>query len=470
MPSLSADRASILSKQDGKAGEKSMTDHPVALAAFHEATAQNEIAEPALPPPALVPETIKTTDTRFGQVLAPFLTHKLVSFFAIAFVCATIMIGYVYFRGAGVLVVVARRGDLVETVVASGHVESRFRVDIASQMTGTVARVAVQEGDYVHKGQILVVLASEELASTAVQAGDVMAQAQAHMRQMRELSLPIALEARRSAAANFLGTQQIFDRTSILMKKGFVTRAMFDDAKKNLDVARAQLQSSDAQVSGAQAGGSDYATAQSQLDQARAGYAAASSRLAYTTILAPRDGVLISRNVEQGAVITPGQTLMILAPAGDVQLVLQIDERNLGKVVVGQPAIASSDAYPSEHFAAAVVFINPGIDIARASATVKLAVAKPPAHLRQDMTVSVDIETARRRAALVLPGSAIHDTLSAHPWVLVVRDGRAVRQNVTLGLQGNLQVQILTGIAVGDRAIPTTAAIVAGDRVRARTE
>jgi HlyD family secretion protein len=179
--------------------------------------------------------------------------------------------------------------------------------------------------------------------------------------------------------------------------------------------------------------------------------------------------VLIARSVERGAVVVPGQALMILAPTGSVQLVLQIDERNLGKVALGQRALASADAYPSKSFPATVVFINPGIDIARASATVKLAVANPPAYLRQDMTVSVDIQTARRKDALVLPGNSVHDALSAHPWVLAVRGGRAVRQNVTLGLQGDLQMEILGGLVAGDRAIPTTSALVAGDRVRART-
>ena len=372
-------------------------------------------------------------------------------------------------RGTAVDVVLVRRADLVETVVASGHVESQFRVDIASQMTGTVAQIPVAEGQTVHAGQILLVLVSDELVGSAAQARGVLAQAQAHMRQMRELSLPGALEAQRAAAASLLGTQQIYNRTATLMRQGFVTRAQFDEAQKNRDMARAQLETASTQVRGAATGGSDYASAESVLGQASAGYAAANSRLAYTRIVAPRDGVLISRSAEQGSVVTPGQVLMVLAPSGGVQLVLQIDERNLGKVAVGQAALAAADAYPDRRFAARVAFINPGIDLARASATMKLAVTKPPAYLRQDMTVSVDIETARRTAALVLPVGAVHDMLSASPWVLLVRDGRAVRRNVRLGLIGNLQVQILSGLAVGDAVIPTTAAITPGDRVRPRS-
>jgi HlyD family secretion protein len=158
--------------------------------------------------------------------------------------------------------------------------------------------------------------------------------------------------------------------------------------------------------------------------------------------------------------------LKVLAPSGGAQIVLQIDERNLGKLAVGQAALVSADAYPRQNFPATIAFINPGIDIARASATVKLSVPNPPAYLRQDMTVSVDIETARRKQALVLPLSAIHDALSARPWVLLASEGRAVRRDVKLGLLGNLQVQVLAGLVAGDTAIPATSAIVAGARVR----
>ena len=395
------------------------------------------------------------------------MAHKWLILLGLAALGAALWLVVAHLRGTEVAVATVRRGDLVETVVASGHVESRFRVDIASQMIGTVARVPVQEGETVRAGQILLVLGSGELASASAQARGVVAQAQAHMRQMRELSLPTAREAQSSAAASLRGTRQIYDRTAILMRKGFLTRAQFDEAQKNLAMARAQLATASAQVAGAQAGGSDYALAQSQLGQASAGYAAATSRLGYTAIVAPRDGVLINRSVEQGTVVTPGQVLMVLAPAGDVQLVMQIDERNLGKLAVGQPALASADAYPGQRFSATIAFINPGIDIARASATVKLAVANPPPYLRQDMTVSVDIETARRKAALVLPIAAVHSALSPNPWVLVVQNGRAVRRSVTLGLMGNLQVQILTGLAAGDAVIPVTAAIAAGARVNA---
>ena len=180
------------------------------------------------------------------------------------------------------------------------------------------------------------------------------------------------------------------------------------------------MRTAELQVFTASPGGSDYVMAETQLGQAQANLETAESRLGYATISAPRDGVLITRNVERGAVVQPGKALMVLAPAGETQLVLQIDERNLGKLALGQKALASADAYPDQRFAAVVSYINPGIDITRASVEVKLTVADPPDYLRQDMTVSVDIEVAAKdRASCFRSGPCT--TCVGPPWVLGIK-------------------------------------------------
>lgn len=369
--------------------------------------------------------------------------------------------------GPAVVVDQVRRGNLVETVVASGHVETPFRVEIGSQITGTVNDVLVQEGERVHKAQPLISLEARELKAAVVQAQGAVAQAEARMRQLDELTLPSAREALTQAQANLLNAQQTFDRTSQLAKNGYATRAALDDAQKVLDVARTQVRTAAFQVYTASPGGSDYVMAQTLLNQAHANLETTESRLSYATISAPRNGVLITRNVERGAVVQPGKALLVLAPSGEVQLVLQIDERNLGKISLGQKALASADAYPDQRFGAVVSYINPGIDITRASVEVKLAVADPPDYLRQDMTVSVDIEIAAKDNTLVLPIRSVHDVLSGQPWVLGIRDGRAVKRPLRLGLRGNTQLEILEGMAEGEVAIPLNSGVLMGQSVRA---
>jgi HlyD family secretion protein len=312
----------------------------------------------------------------------------------------------------------------------------------------------------------LISLESRELKATVVQAQGAVAQAEARMRQLDELTLPSAREALTQAQANLLNAQQTFDRTSHLAQDGYATRQALDDAQKTLDVARTQVRTAEFQVYTASAGGSDYVMAQTQLNQAHANLDTAESRLGYATILAPRDGVLITRNVERGAVVQPGKALLVLAPSGETQLVLQIDERNLGKLSLGQRALASADAYPDQRFAAVVSYINPGVDITRASVEVKLTVTDPPEYLRQDMTVSVDIEVAAKDDTLVLPIRSVHDVLSGQPWVLGIKEGRVAKRPVKLGLRGNTQLEIVDGMAEGDVAIPLNAGVLTGQRVR----
>jgi len=368
--------------------------------------------------------------------------------------------------GPAVVVDQVKRGNLVESVVASGHVETPFRVEIGSQITGTVDDVLVQQGERVTKGQPLISLESRELKATVVQAQGAVAQAEARIRQLQELTLPSAKEALAQAQATLLNAQQTFDRTAQLEHNGFATRAALDDAQKTRDVARAVVRSAEFQVYTASPGGSDYVMAQTQLNQARANLDTAESRLGYATITAARDGVLITRNVERGAVVQPGKALLVLAPAGEVQLVLQIDERNLGKIKLGQNALASADAYPDRHFQAVVSYINPGIDISRASVEVKLTASDPPDYLRQDMTVSVDIESAAKSDALVLPVRSLHDLMSGQPWVLGVKDGRAAKRPVKIGLRGNNNVEILEGMTTGEVAIPSNSGVLVGQRLR----
>lgn len=368
--------------------------------------------------------------------------------------------------GPTVVVDRAERGELIETVVASGHVETPFRVEIGAQITGTVEDVLVEQGQKVARGQPLIALESQELKASVVQAQGAVAQAGARMRQLKELTLPAAKETQAQAQATLDNAQHTYDRTAELAKNGYATKAALDDALKNLDVAKTQHRTAELQVYTASPGGSDYVMAETQLNQAAANLDTAKSRLGYASISAPRDGVLITRNVERGTVAQPGKALLVLAPAGETQLVLQIDERNLGKLELGQKALASADAYPGQKFAAVVAYINPGVDIARATVEVKLNVVDPPTYLRQDMTISVDIEVARRSDALVLPARSVRDLLLGDPWVMGVRNGRAYRQNVAVGLRGATKIEIRDGLAEGAAAIPTASGLLTGQRLR----
>jgi HlyD family secretion protein len=360
------------------------------------------------------------------------------------------------------------RTDVVHSVVASGRVATPYRVDVGSQITGTVAEVPVEQGQTVKAGQTLIVLEAAEARAGVKQAEVTVAQAEARLRQLRELQLPVAGQTLRQAEANLANARAQLDRNRQLYKSGYIGKSVFDDSERNVEVAQSQVDAARKQVETAQPAGSDSAVAVAALEQARASLQAARARLAYATIRAPVAGTLIARDVERGDVVQPGKVLMVLSPSGETQLVLQIDERNLAKLRLGQSALASADAYPAQRFAAALVYINPAVDPQRGTVEVKLRVPDPPEYLRQDMTVSVDIEIERRSGTLALPAEAVRDASGPAPWVLQVKDRRAIRQPVTVGLRGEGVVEIRGGLEAGDLVVPASYANVKpGEHVRA---
>jgi HlyD family secretion protein len=283
------------------------------------------------------------------------------------------------------------------------------RVEVAAQVVGTVVDVPVEKGDRVKAGQRLATLESKE-----------------------------AIAAERQARASVANARAQYDRNRRLQEKGFVGDAALEDSARALEIALRQL------------------------DAARA-------RLGYMVVKAPADGTLLTRDVDPGDVVSAGKLMMTLSPAGGVELVLQIDERNLGRIRLGQRALASADAYPEQRFPAELAFISPGVDAQRGTVEVKLRVAQPPPYLKEDMTVSVDIETGRRPATLALAADAVHDATGAAPWVLAVENGRAVRKTVKLGLRGERVVEVLDGLAEGALVVPVeNGRIRAGQAVRAR--
>lgn len=361
---------------------------------------------------------------------------------------------------------VVLRRDFVQSVVASGHVQSPHRVDIGAQITGTVARVPVAEGQSVAAGTLLIELLPAELQAAERQADIAVLQAQAKLRQLLEVQAPVAEQALRQAQVTQANAQSAFKRNQDLFKQGFIGQAALDDARKASELADAQLHSAHKQLETTAASGSDYAMASTAVSQAKAAAEAARARSSYASIRSPVEGVLIARNVEVGDVVQSGKVLMTLSPKGKTQIVIAVDEKNLHLIALGQKALVSADAYPQQKFNAELVYINPGVNAQTGSVDVKLDVPQAPEVLRQDMTVSVDIEVARRPQALLLSSAAVRDADNAAPWVLRVEEGRAVKVPVHVGLRSGGLTEVLDGLNEGDLVL-SGIAVQPGQRVRA---
>jgi HlyD family secretion protein len=311
------------------------------------------------------------------------------------------------------------------------------------------------------------VLESSELRAQVSQAERSVELAKAQLRQLLEVQAPMAEQALREAQANQVAALQTLERNKSLFTQNLVSQAMLDESLSAEQVTRSKVSSLQPQMASTQMNGSQVALATAGLKQAEAGLQLAQAKLAYTTLSAPVAGVLITRNVEPGDVVQAGKVLMQLSPAADTQLVVQIEEKNLHYLKLDQSALASADAYAQQTFNAKLVYINPGVDAQRGSVEVKLLVPEPHDYLRQDMTVSVDIEVAHRNNVVLVASDAIHDTNSHSPWVLKLEGSKVIRQTLSLGLRSNGWSEVLAGLHAGDQVVPiSTVAITEGQRIR----
>ena len=356
----------------------------------------------------------------------------------------------------------------MRTLQFSGRVATLSRVDVGSTMTGRVLEVAVAEGAHVTKGEALVRLESGELRAALEQAQASERQAAARLTGLRSTGRSGAQATLAQADSVLVAAQADLQRTRDLVAKGFLSEARLDEAQRGSAVARAQQAAARAQSAANADQGTDVTQAQAQLAVTASATAAARARLDQAVLSAPADARVLARLVEPGQIVQPGRALLSLALAGPLLLVAQVDERFLEQLQVGQVASVLADAFPNQRFSARVQSISPLVDAQRGAVEVKFSLPQaPPAFLREDMTLSIEVETARRDTALVVPASALRgDGSSATATVLVERDGRAEARKVRLGLRTLEAAEVLDGLAAGDTVLLGTTA-QPGQRVRA---
>jgi len=369
-------------------------------------------------------------------------------------------------RGTAVQVVPVTRGGIVQSVVATGRMNAPARMDIGAEVTATVLEVRVREGDVIRAGTVLVRLSDAEARAAVAQARAALAEALNRATQQSTVAEPVARQAQAQAEAAFISAQRDQQRARDLVAQGFYAQQKLDDAQRALDTAASALEAARVQARSNLAHGVEPALAAARVAQAQAALEAALARLARLQITSPVDAVVLARNVEPGSMAQPGHALLALAAQGGIRIDAAIDEKNLRLLTLGMQARALADAFPGQPFAAQLSYIAPAVDAQRGTVDVRLAVPQPPAFLRPDMTVSVELLAGSKTNALVLPSSAVRDADREAPWVLALQNGYAVRVPVRLGLNGIGSVEILDGLQAGDEAIPQTEKASPGDHVR----
>lgn len=342
---------------------------------------------------------------------------------------------------------------LVQTVVATGRVVAVSRAQIGSPVTGVVIERRVREGDRVQAGDVLAVLRADDMEAAV-------RDAEAALAQLQQSTRPQAQAALREAEARLTQATREAQRRRELFQQQAIAREEMEQAIQAETTARANAEQARLTARSLLAGNPAEAAA-------RARVASSKAQLAKTTIRAEVAGTVLTRNAEPGDLVQPGRILFEIAQTGDTEIQVPLDEKNLEVLAIGQTAMCIADAYPARPFPAKVGFIAPSVDPQRGTVDIRLTVTPVPSFLRQDMTVSVNVETGRRDKAIVVPNEALTamDGNRAELWLVV--DGRATKRPVQLGLRGLTQTEVTSGLHVGDWILSDARASVApGDRVR----
>lgn len=346
---------------------------------------------------------------------------------------------------------------IVQTVVATGRVMTVSRAQVGSEITGVILKRLVQEGDRVSRGDLLLVLKSDEIVAQVKQA---------------ETALTELATSRRPQAAVDLANAKVqldqaireANRRRNLSESGSLSTEAKEQADKAERVARNNFES-------ARLAATALAPDNVEEKLLRERLAALQAQLARTQVRAEVAGTVLTRNVEPGDLVQPGRTLLTIALDGSTEIRVPFDERNLPQLALQQHAVVIADAYPNKPFPARINFIAPSIDPQRGTVEVRLAVDPVPEFLRQDMTVSVNIETAKRDRALAIPNDALTNVQGNQASVLLVRNGKIQHQPITLGLRGLAISEVIAGLKAGDHILANpVSSLTDGTRVRLKLE
>ncbi len=295
--------------------------------------------------------------------------------------------GWVFLRPPAVQTAKAATGEAVDAVYASGVVEYVHEADIAPIVTAPIRQVLVKEGETVHRGQTL-----------------------AQLDDGPQLGTTLQLEAQAALA------RAAADRATRLYEAGFGAKAAYEDALKTKAANEAAA-----------------ASARARLDDYR--------------VKAPFAGRVLRRDAEPGDLASAGKVLFVVADPRTLRVTADIDERDVGRLAVGQQAVVRADAFGDRTFPAEVAELTPQGDSTGRTFRARL-ILDPGSPLKPGMTVEANLVVERRAGAVLTPSKALKD---GAVWVL---DGRKVhRREVVLGVQGAETSEVKSGLKAGETVV-----------------
>ncbi len=355
-------------------------------------------------------------------------------------------------RGVAVSYHEVQARPLAQHVVATGRVITPSRTRVGSEISGVVRARYVREGDRVSAQDTLLSLRDEEQRAR-------LQEAEAALRRLLESDRPQSRVALQEAEIRLVQAEREAQRRRELLDRGLIAAEAFELAERSASLERAAAERARLTTEALRENGPEETLLRARVEEARVA-------LSRTVIRAGVSGTVLSRAAEPGDLVQPGQVLFEIALDGETEISVNADERNLAYLAPGQQAQCITDAFPDRVFPATLYFISPLVDADRGTVELRLRVPEPPAWLRQDMTVTVTIETARRDAALTVPDDALREVANGRARVLVANQGRAQAREIELGLRAAGTSEVRAGLTAGDKIILGT--VAEGDRIRLR--
>lgn len=295
-------------------------------------------------------------------------------------------------RAPAVVVDRVARTSITDSIEAVGTAFANEQADLNSTVTERIERINFADGQYVPRGAVIATL-------VRAQQGANLNESQARLRE----------------------AQLQLDRLKQLQAQGFATKARVDEQQASVDVARAQSQLANAQI-------------------------------ADRVIRAPFSGYLSLRRVSPGAVVNAGTTIATIVDHSAIKLDFTVPETFLPALKPGLEISATAAAFPGEQFRGRIASIDPLIDPVSRAATARAILPNPDLRLRPGMLMTVDVRAAPRETLTVPELAVIGEGSGAYVWK-VGPDDTANRVEVRAGSRRDGRVEILSGLAEGDRVV-----------------
>lgn len=351
------------------------------------------------------------------------------------------------------------RGDIARSVVATGKIQPKAKVEVKSKASGLVKQILVHYGDLVKEGQVLAELDKEELRANVRESRANLMAAQAALESAQ------ASHERNQAEAEgpdlpFL--KSAMERGHNLYKEELISKSVVEDTEKAYQLARNKQLVALRSVGVTRA---DVARAKAQVAQAQAALERAEENLRYSTIVSPMDGLVLSRNVEVGDAVSSilvlgsqATLVMTLGDVSDVYVLGKVDEADIGKVYLGQPARIVVESFKDKRFEGKVTKISP-LGVEKDNVTtfeVRVSIRNPGGELKSNMSANAEILLEEKKKVLLIPESAVIYDKNRHTRVEVLdpksdKGKRAVA--VKIGISNGVKTELADGLTEGQQVV-----------------